>query len=181
VSGIFMNMADTTSVMDRVRAAWPIANGALETDYIWTVCHNHSERLFLASDDPCQLDDQTQKVVMPLALDLAIIGEVVADTPRLRHADATTEVIRQLNQGVVKNCRSLVYSHEQSDDLRRFVRKHHVFDPSPLSMGRGFVNDPKPMTEEDLQRMMDRFNEIRRRERERAQSGDAEPTSRDGI
>jgi hypothetical protein len=178
VSGIFMNMADTTSVMDRVRAAWPIAKGALETDYMWTVCHNHSERLFLTSDDPCQLDDRTQKVVMPLALDLAIIGEVVADneTPSLRHADATEEVIRQINQGVVKNCRSLVYSHEQSDDLREFVMKHYVFDPNPLSAGRSFANDPRPMTEQDVQRLMDRINEIRGREREQAQSGDEAET-----
>jgi hypothetical protein len=181
VSGVFMNRASTASVLDEVRAFWPIARSALETDYVWIVYHNNSERCFLTSDNPCQLDSQTQKVMMPLALDLAIIGEVVGDneTPRLRHADATTEVIRQINHGVVRNCRSLVYSHEQSDDLRRFVRKHHVFDPSPLSMGRGFVNDPKPMTEEEMQRMMDRFNEIRRRERERAQSGDAEPPSRD--
>jgi hypothetical protein len=175
VSGVFMNTASTASVLDQVRASWPIARSALETDYVWIVYHNNSERCFLTSDNPCQLDSQTQQVMMPLALDLAIIGEVVADneTPRLRHADATAEVIRQINQGVVKSCSRLVYSHEQSDDLRRFVMIHHVFDPSPLSMGRGFVNDPKPMTEEDMQRMTDRINEIRRREREGAQSGDA--------
>jgi hypothetical protein len=177
VSGVFMNTASTASVLDRVRALWPIARSALETDYVWIVYHNDSERCFLTSDSPCQLDSQTQKVTMPLALDLAIIGEVVADneTPRLRHADATREVIRQINQGVVKNCRSLVYSHKQSGDLRRFVMKHHVFNPDPLSAGRGFVNDPKPMTPQDMQRLMDRFNEIRRRERERAQSGDSRP------
>ena len=61
VSGIFMNVADTTSVMDRVQASWPIARNALETDYAWTVYHNHSERLFLTSDDPCQLDEQDSK------------------------------------------------------------------------------------------------------------------------
>lgn len=172
-----MNIASTASVLDRVRALWPIARSALKTDYVWIVYHNDSERCFLTSDSPCQLDSQTQKVTMPLALDLAIIGEVVADneTPRLRHADATREVIRQINHGVVKNCKSLVHSHEQSGDLRRFVMKHHVFDPDPFSAGRGFVNDPKPMTSQDMQRLMDRFTEIRRRERERAQSGDSRP------
>jgi hypothetical protein len=176
VSGVFMNVADTTSVMDRVQAAWPISKGALETDYVWTVYHNHSERLFLTSDDPCQLDDQTQKVVMPLALDLAISGRLVGNTeaPCLRHADAPPEVIRKINQGVVAKCRSLVYSHEQTDELRRFVMKHCAPLPSdPLTMGRGFVNDPEPKSDKDVQRIMNRFNEIRRRERERAQSGDA--------
>jgi hypothetical protein len=67
VSGNMMDVADTTSVMDRVQASWPTARDALETDYVWTVYHNHSERLFLTSDDPCQLDQRTQKVGMPLA------------------------------------------------------------------------------------------------------------------
>jgi len=101
--GIVMNVADTTSVMDRVQASWPTARDALETDYLWTVYHNHSERLFLTSDDPCQLDDRTQKVVMPLALDLAITGRLVRDSeaPYVRHSDASAEVVRKINQGVV--------------------------------------------------------------------------------
>jgi hypothetical protein len=149
----------------------------LETDYVWIVYHNHSARLFLTSDDPCQVDDSTRAVVMPLALDLAITGRIrnSGEASRLRHADASAEVIRKINQGVVRECKWLVYSHEQTDELRRFVMRHcSPLPSSPLAVGRGFVNDPKPMTEEDMQRMMDRFNEIRRRERERAKSGDAE-------
>jgi hypothetical protein len=171
VNGAFMNMASTTSVLDQVQAAWPIARHALETDYVWTVYHNQSGRFFLTSDNPCQLDDRTQKLMMPLALDLAIVGTMVADkeTPYVRHSDATAEVIRKINQGVVKNCRSLVYSHEQSEGLRRFVMKHHVFDPSPDSIGRSFTNNPEPMTDEGMKRMVDRFNELRRRDKGRSQ------------
>ena len=144
VTGLFINVADTTSVMDQLQAAWPIARNTLETDYVWRVYHNHSERLFLTSDDPCQLDDKTQKVVMPLALDLAITGRLVRDseTPYLRHSDASAEVIRKINQGVVKRCRQLVYSHEQSDELRRFVTRHCAPLPSdPLAIGRSFRNN----------------------------------------
>jgi hypothetical protein len=179
VSGIIMNVADTTSVMDRVQASWPTARDALEMDYVWTVYHNHSERLFLTSDDPCQLDDRTQKVVMPLALDLAITGRLVRDSeaPYLRHSDASAEVVRKTNQGVVRECRRLVYSHEQTDELRRFVTTHCAPLPSdPLRIGRGFVNNPEPFTDKDAQRIIDRINELRRREREQAQSGDAAAT-----
>ena len=181
VSGIFMNVADTTSVMNRVRAAWPTAKGALETDYVWTVYHNHSERLFLTSDDPCQLDDRTQKVVMPLALDLAISGRLVEDSEEayLRHADASAEVIRKINQGVIRECRSLVYSHEETDELRRFVTRYCApLSSSPLAIGRGFANNPEPFTDKDAQRIINRINELRRREREQAQSGDAAETQR---
>jgi hypothetical protein len=100
VSGIIMDVADTTSVMDRVQASWPTARDALETDYVWTVYHNHSERFFLTSDDPCQLDQRTQKVVMPLALDLAITGRLARDreAPYLRHTDASAEVVRKIKR-----------------------------------------------------------------------------------
>lgn len=170
VNAVFMNLVDTTSVMNQVQAAWPTARQALETDYVWTVYHNHSDRLFLTSDDPCQLDDQTQKVVMPLALDLAIEGRVIADDeePHLGHSDAPRDVVRKINQGVVQECRLLVYSHEQSDGLRRFVMRHYRPPSSPLlgDLGRSFRNSPEPMTTEDMERFMERFNELRRRERE---------------
>lgn len=177
VSGVFINMADTTSVMNEVQAAWPTAREALETGYAWTVYHNHSDRLFLTSDDPCQLDNQTQKVIMPLALDLAIEGRLVADgeEPYLRHCEASPEVIRKINQGVVRECGSWVYSHEQSDALRRFVMRHYRPSSSPLAMGRSFRNSPEPMTSEDIERMMDRFNELRRRERESERGSEPAP------
>ena len=151
----------------------------METDYVWTVYHNHSERLFLTSDDPCQLDDRAQKVVMPLVLDLAITGRLVRDSeaPYLRHSDASAEVVRKINQGVVRKCGRLVYSHEQTDELRRFVTRYCAPLPSdPLTVGRGFVNNPELFTDKGAQRIIDRINELRRRERERAQSGDAAAT-----
>jgi hypothetical protein len=105
---------------------------------------------------------------MPLALDLAMSGRTIAggEEPCLRHSKASAEVVRKINQGVVKGCKSLVYSHEQTDELRRFVMRHRPPLPSPLMAGRSFRNNPESMTGEDIQRMMDRFNELRRRERE---------------
>ena len=168
VTGVFVDVADTTSVMDQVQAAWPNAKAALETDYVWTVYHNDSDRRFLTSDDPCQLDEGTQKVVMPLALDLAMSGRLVADgeEPYLMHSQPSVEVVRKINQGVVKGCKSSVYSHEQTAELRRFVIRHCPPLPSPLMAGRSFRNNPESMTGEDIQRIVDRFNELRRRERE---------------
>ena len=46
---------------------------------------------------------------MPLALDLAITGRLVGDseTPYLRHSDASAEVIRKINQGVVREVQTV--------------------------------------------------------------------------
>lgn len=113
------------------------------------------------------------------AFGVAITGRLVRDSeaPYLRHSDASAEVVRKINQGVVRECSRLVYSHEQTDELRRFVTRHCAPLPSdPLTIGRGFVNNPEPSTDEDAQRIIDRTNELRRRERERAQSGDAAAT-----
>jgi hypothetical protein len=40
---------------------------------------------------------------------------------------------------------------------------------SPLAIGRAFANNPKPFTDKDAQRIMDQFNQLRRREREQRQ------------
>ena len=101
------------------------------------------------------------------AFGVAITGRLVRDSgaPCLRHSDASAEVVRKINQGVVRKCGRLVYSHEQTDELRRFVTRHCAPLPSdPLTVGRGFVNNPEPLTDKDAQRMIDRINELRRRE-----------------
>jgi hypothetical protein len=113
------------------------------------------------------------------AFGVAITGRLVRDSeaPYLRHSDASAEVVRKINQGVVREYSRLVYSHEQTDELRRLVTRHCAPLPSdPLTIGRGFVNNPGPSTDEDAQRIIDRTNELRRHQRERAQSGDAAAT-----
>ena len=124
-TGIFVDTTSTTDVMNEVQQKWPDARASLGEDYVWTVYHNSSSRLFLTSDDPCQLDDKTQDVVMPLALDVAIVGRIVVDgeSSHLRHCDASPEMIKKINQGVVRRCKSLVYSHHESKELRRFVNE----------------------------------------------------------
>ena len=155
VTGMYLGTADTGEVMNRVSQFWPIARRCLETDYNWTVHHNSFSRLFLASDNPCLWEPKTGGVTMPLALDLALVGEIIPDgaAPNLRHSNASPDLVRKVNRSTVRGCNSCVYSHEDTSELRRFMKKNHV-DRDIMLVGRQFSNDGGPVSNEDIERLM---------------------------
>ena len=99
--GLFVNMADTTDVMDYVQARWPKAREALETDYAWTTYHNSYSRRFLTSDNPCQWN-RTEEVMIPLALDMALVGRITEDgeEPTFRHSRASADLVAKVNRDI---------------------------------------------------------------------------------
>ena len=101
--GLFVNMADTTDVMDYVQARWPKAREALETDYAWTTYHNSYSRRFLTSDNPCQWN-RTEEVMIPLALDMALVGRITEDgeEPTFRHSRASADLVAKVNRDIAR-------------------------------------------------------------------------------
>jgi hypothetical protein len=164
-TGVFMNMADTGEVMDVVLERWPKAREALETDYVWTVYHNSFARRFLTGDDPCQWNPATEAVVMPLALDMALLGRITKDReePSFRHSDASAEIIAKVNRTVVRGCNSFFYAHEETEELRRFARKHYV-GRDVVFGGRSFTNEPGPFDKPEIERFLEHFNKLRQKE-----------------
>lgn len=171
ITGMAVGTADTGEVMDYVSRLWPVARACSEEDYNWTVFHNSRSRMFVTSDDPCQLDWKTQTVIIPLALDLALVGETVPDgqQPRVRHSNASSELIGKINRAIVRGCNSCVYAHEDTPQLRRFMAKNHV-DKDIMLAGRRFSNDGVPMTDEEIDRLIKRIEAIRAKEREEGAS-----------
>jgi hypothetical protein len=161
--GLFMNMADTTEVLDYVQARWPKARDALETDYTWTIYHNSYSRRFLTSDDPCQWNRKTEEVMIPLALDMALVGRITEDgeEPTFRHSRASADLIAKVNRDIARGCDSFVYAHEETEELRRFVKRNYV-QPDIMFGGRSFTNDPEPMSDEKIARLMKRFEKLRK-------------------
>ncbi|MEO5721740.1 MAG: hypothetical protein ABIR71_09750 [Chthoniobacterales bacterium] len=155
VVSMFLGSADTGEVMNRVSQFWPIARRCLEADYNWTVYHNSLSRRFLASDNPCVWEPKTGGVTMPLALDLALVGEIVPDgtVPGVRHSNASVDLVGKINRATVRGCNSCVYSHEDTSELRRFMKKNHV-DRNITLAGRQFSNDGGPLSNEDVERLM---------------------------
>lgn len=161
-----MNMADTGEVMNYVQAQWPIARETFHTDYAWVVYHSKQPPRFLTSDDPCQWTTTTEAVMMPLALDLALVGRITheGEEPSFRHSNASGDLVRKLNRETARGCRSFVYAHEQTEALSRFLKKHYVPEDVLLS-GRSFTNDPEPMGEQEVARFIERFEALRNRDR----------------
>ncbi|HEX4086527.1 MAG TPA: DUF4238 domain-containing protein [Chthoniobacteraceae bacterium] len=166
VDGLFVGMADTGEVMEYVAEAWPQGRLILEQDYSWTVHHNDRAFLFLTSDDPCQWVLSTEAVIMPLALDMALVGEIIQPGERrdFRHTHARLEAIRRINRVTVQGCKSFVYSHEETPEIGRFIERNHVERDVTLG-GRGFDNIGKSMTDEEIERIMRHFTALRERER----------------
>jgi hypothetical protein len=152
--------------MQYVQNRWPVARGALETDYIWKVYHNSLSRRFLTSDDPCQWNSATEGVTISLALDMALVGRITeeGEKPSLVHASASAELVTTINRGVVRGCRSFVYAHQENQELCRFVKRNHVL-PDPMFAGRSFTNDPEPMSNDEIAKLLKRFQELRNRDK----------------
>jgi hypothetical protein len=95
VTGLVLDMASTTEVMDAVRSFWPPICRLLQSDYAWTLYHNAGSQWFLTSDDPCQSNPKTKSITMPLALDLALVGRVLnsGEEPSFHHSNASTDLI----------------------------------------------------------------------------------------
>lgn len=165
VTGMYLGMADTAEVMNYVSQFWPIARRCFETDYNWTVYHNSHSRLFLTSDDPCQWEPKTESVIMPLALDLVLVGEIVPDgiEPRFRYSNASSDLVGKVNRGTVRGCNSCVYSHEDTSELRRFMKKNHV-NRDIMLVGRRFSNDGGPIGDDEIERLMKNFERLRAKE-----------------
>jgi hypothetical protein len=168
VTGMFVGMADTGEVMNHVTRFWPFARQRLESDYDWTVFHNSRSRKLLTSDDPCQWNSATGGVIVPIDLDLALVGRIVQNgqQPRFRHAIASPELVAEVNRAIVKGCNSCVYGHTDTPDLRRFMEKNYVKRDIMLA-GRGFSNNGKPIEPEEIERLMKNLERLRAKERER--------------
>jgi hypothetical protein len=161
---VSVGMAKTGDVLGEVQRFWPQLRKTLEERYSWTVYHNSHARLFLTSDDPCMREPSTGDFMMPVALDMYLIGKTVPlnSAPAiLHHTNASMEMIKKMNQAAVKGCHSFVYSHEETKELSRFVKKHYVEHDVALG-GRGFSNQPEPMTDEEVQRFLVRLETLRR-------------------
>jgi ATP:corrinoid adenosyltransferase len=168
--GLILDMTDTADVMDAVQRLWPEGRRHIEQDYAWKVYHNSHSRLFLTSDDPCQGgDSQTASrggVVMPLALDVALVGRLLSPgmKPTFGHSNASAEMVGKINRSTVRECRSFVYAHEETEELRSFVKKNHV-KRDPQFSGRNFTNDPEPADPEKVAKIVKRLSELRRRDK----------------
>ena len=166
IKGMYLGMADTGEIMDEVTRFWPIARQTLEADYTWTIYHRSYSHFFLTSDDPCQLDLKTNRLVMPLALDLAIVGEVVPDgtAPSIHHSNASPDLIAKIKRSIVGGCDSRVYAYADTPELRCFMKKNHV-DRDIMLCGRDFSNDGKPMTDDEIDNLMKDFERLRAKDR----------------
>ncbi len=161
---VFVDVAKTDDVLEVVQRCWPELRDILRENYSWTVYHNRCTRLFLTSDDPCMREPSSGDFMIPIALDMYLIGQTVplrSSPATIRHTSASTEMVRKVNQAAVKGCHSFVYSHEETEQLRRFVKKHHV-EHDVMLAGRGFMNQPEAMTDDTMQRLMVRFETLRR-------------------
>jgi hypothetical protein len=164
--GMYVGMADTGKVMEVIAQFWPVARRCLENDYNWTVYHQSHSHLFLTSDDPCQWDPKTSRVVMPLALDLALVGEIVPDgtLPSIYHSNASPALVAKINRATARGCESRVYAQVDTPELRQFTKKNHV-DRDIMFCGRGFSNDGKPMTDDEVKNLMEHFERLRAKDR----------------
>jgi hypothetical protein len=163
-NSVVVGMAKTDDVMEEVQRFWPQLRKTLEESYSWTVCHNNHARLFLTSDDPCMREPSTGDFMMPVALDMYLIGKTapLSSAPAtLHHTNASPDIIKKANQTAVRGCNSFVYSHEETEELRRFVKKHYVEQDVALG-GRGFSNEPEPMTDAEIQRFFVQLEALRR-------------------
>jgi Protein of unknown function (DUF4238) len=165
--GLILDMTDTEEVMDVVQRLWPEGRRHVERDYVWKVYHNSHSRLFLTSDDPCQGGDSLRgEVAMPLALDMALVGRLLSpgQRPTFGHSNASIETVGKINRSTVRECRSFVYSHEETEELRHFVKKNYV-KRDPLFSGRNFTNDPEPADPEKVAKLVKRLAELRSRDK----------------
>jgi hypothetical protein len=103
---------------------------------------------------------------MPLALDLALVGEIVPDgtLPSIHHSNASPELVAKINRATVRGCESRVYAHVDTAELRQFTKKNHV-ERDIMFCGRGFANDGKPMTDDEAMNLMERFQQLRAKDR----------------
>ena len=167
--GLILDMTDTQDVMDVVQGLWPECRRRLERGYVWKVYHNSHSRRFLTSDDPCQVGDsrsQSSFVVMPLALDMTLVGRLLNSNegPTFGHSNASIEIVGRINRCAVRECRLYVYAHEETDELRRFVKKNYV-NRDPSFSGRNFTNDPEPADPEKVAKLVRRLEELRNRDK----------------
>lgn len=91
---------------------------------------------------------------MPLALDMALVGRLLnpGEMPSFGHSNASHELVGKINRGAVRQCHSRVYAHEETEELRLFVKKNYVQDDS-LFGGR-FTNNPEPTDPERAKRLI---------------------------
>jgi hypothetical protein len=103
---------------------------------------------------------------MPLALDLAMVGEVVPDgkPPSVHHSNASPALMAKINRTMVRGCDSRMYAHEDKPELRQFMKKNHV-ERDIMFCGRGFSNDGKPMTDDEVKNLMEHFERLRAKDR----------------
>jgi Protein of unknown function (DUF4238) len=163
-TGLILDMASTTEVMDAVRSLWPPKCDLLQSDYAWTLYHNSGSQWFLTSDDPCQWNPKTEGITMPLALDLALVGRVLnsGEGPSFHHINASTDLIGEINRSIVSGCNSWVYAHEEIEDLRCFIRENFV-KPDILLSGRAFTNDHQPLDDEEIRKLLKSVEELRKK------------------
>ena len=173
VTGLCLDMANTTEVMDAVRSFWPRICELLQSDYAWTLYHSSGSQWFLTNDDPCQFDPKTDTITMPLALDLALVGTVTnsAEGPSFHYGDASTDLIAEINRSIVRGCNSWVYAHEETEVLRCFIRENFVKRDILLS-GRAFTNDRQPLRDVEVRKLLKTVEELRKKKAgERARNG----------
>jgi Protein of unknown function (DUF4238) len=164
VTGLFLDMASTTEVMDSVRSFYPRICKLLLSDYVWTLYHNSGSQWFLTNDDPCRSNPKTKSITMPLALDLALVGRVLnsGEGPSFHHCNASTDLIGEINRSIVSGCNSWVYAHEETEDLRCFIRENFVKRDILLS-GRAFTNDQQPLGDEEIRKLLKTVEELRKK------------------
>jgi hypothetical protein len=97
---------------------------------------------------------------------MALVGRITEEggRPSLVHANASEELVTKINRGVVRGCHSFVYGHEENQELCRFVKKNHVL-PDPMFAGRSFTNDPEPVNDDEMAKLLKRFQEMRNRDK----------------
>jgi hypothetical protein len=164
VTGLFLDMANTAEVMDGVQSVWPRICKLLQSDYAWTLYHSSGSQWFLTNDDPCQFAPRTKSITMPLALDLALVGRVPnsGEGPSFDHSDASTDLIAEINRSIVRGCNSWVYAHEETEDLRCFIRENFV-KRDILHSGRAFTNDRQPMDDVEVRKLLKTVEELRKK------------------
>jgi hypothetical protein len=167
VKGKFIDMAKTFDCVEVIAKQWPVVRAQLEQDFRWSIYHtpNSTADYFITSDNPCTIDKRGN-LRMPISLKMALKGEPIrpGESANFRHRTATREIVYEVNKTTIAGCTSYVFAHEGTPAMLKVVRKHWV-ESDPATLGRGFTNDPEPMTDERIETIMLRFNQLRAKER----------------
>jgi Protein of unknown function (DUF4238) len=141
--GVILDNPSVDNVLDNIAARMPELRNTVGREYKWTCCHNSTSELFLTSDNPFAYRGDSDDFAFPLSLDIAVWGETSESESHIfNHSNGTSELVRKINRRTVKNAERLVFSHQMSNDLRRFIKRHHTpLNLDPMAHGRTWVRE----------------------------------------